>query len=172
MMPQLLWYLKQTKTQQRKRTSDQLAYEYWYKNTEGGRDLGGTGKGERQSGTWLGIGGKETGEKLWRTAEWMEICNLGGCEVGKTLESTRILEGEKLSGLKGRKLRWMHSSGVGDSESTSNRNTGHQVDGWGYHPTFKNSNPELFLSERTAGTKMEKRLREGDSVTGSNWEPS
>jgi hypothetical protein len=27
------------------------------------------------------------------------------------------------------------------------------------HPIVKNSDPELFLSERTAGTKMEKRLR-------------
>ena len=45
-------------------------------------------------------------------------------------------------------------------ESTSSRKTGHQVEGWGCHPTVKNSDPELFLSKRTAGTKMEKRLRE------------
>jgi hypothetical protein len=32
------------------------------------------------------------------------------------------------------------------------------------HPTGKNSDPELFLSKRTAGTKMEKRLRERSSV--------
>ena len=44
-------------------------------------------------------------------------------------------------------------------ESTSSRKTGHQVEGWGCHPTVKNSDPELFLSERTAGTKMEKSLR-------------
>ena len=29
---------------------------------------------------------------------------------------------------------------------------------WGCHPMVKNSDPELFLSERTAGTKMEKNL--------------
>jgi hypothetical protein len=34
------------------------------------------------------------------------------------------------------------------------------VEGWGCHPTVKNSDPELFLSKRTAGTKIEKRLRE------------
>ena len=45
-------------------------------------------------------------------------------------------------------------------ESISSRKTGHQVEGWGCHPTVKNSDPELFLSKRTAGTKMEKRLRE------------
>ena len=45
-------------------------------------------------------------------------------------------------------------------EPTSSRKTGHQVEGWGCHPTVKNSDPELFLSKRTAGTKMEKRLKE------------
>lgn len=30
---------------------------------------------------------------------------------------------------------------------------------WGDHPKVKNSDPELFPSERTAGTKMEKSLR-------------
>ena len=45
-------------------------------------------------------------------------------------------------------------------EFTSNRKTEHQVERWGCHPTVKNSDPELFLSERTAGTKMEKSLRE------------
>jgi hypothetical protein len=30
----------------------------------------------------------------------------------------------------------------------------------GCHPTVKISDPELLLSERTAGSKMEKRLRE------------
>jgi hypothetical protein len=50
--------------------------------------------------------------------------------------------------------------GRGNSESTSNRKTGHQVEEWGCHPKVKNSDSELFLSKRTAGTKMEKRLRE------------
>ena len=45
-------------------------------------------------------------------------------------------------------------------ESTSRRKTGHQVEGRGCHPTVKTSDPELILSKRTAGTKIEKRLRE------------
>jgi hypothetical protein len=45
-------------------------------------------------------------------------------------------------------------------ESTSSRKTGHQVEGWGCHPTVKNSDPQLFLFKRTAETKMEKSLRE------------
>jgi hypothetical protein len=45
-------------------------------------------------------------------------------------------------------------------EFTSSRKTGHQVEEWVCYPTVKNSDPELFLSKRTAGTKMEKILRE------------
>jgi hypothetical protein len=44
-------------------------------------------------------------------------------------------------------------------ESTSSRKTGNQVEGWGCHPTVKHSDSEMFLSERTAGPKMEKSLR-------------
>jgi hypothetical protein len=48
-------------------------------------------------------------------------------------------------------------------ESISIRKTGHQVEGWGCHPTVKNSDPELFLSKRTTRTKIEKRVRERSS---------
>jgi hypothetical protein len=48
-------------------------------------------------------------------------------------------------------------------KSTYRRKTGHQVEGWACHLTVKNSDPELFLCKRTAGTKMEKRLRERSS---------
>jgi len=41
-------------------------------------------------------------------------------------------------------------------------------EGWGYHPTVKNSDLELFLSERRAGTKTEKRLRERRSSDRPN----
>jgi hypothetical protein len=40
---------------------------------------------------------------------------------------------------------------------------GHQVEWWGCHPIAKNSDTELFLSKRTSGTKLEKRLRERQS---------
>jgi hypothetical protein len=55
-------------------------------------------------------------------------------------------------------------------ESTSSRKIGHQVEGWGCHSTIKNTNPELFLSKRTAGTKLEKRLRERSP--SPIWDPS
>jgi hypothetical protein len=44
-------------------------------------------------------------------------------------------------------------------ESTSNRKTGHQMEEWGCQLTVTNSDPELFLSKRTAGIKVEKRVR-------------
>jgi hypothetical protein len=44
-------------------------------------------------------------------------------------------------------------------ELTSCRSTEHQVERWSCHLTVKNSDPELFMSERTAGTKMEKSLK-------------
>jgi hypothetical protein len=37
------------------------------------------------------------------------------------------------------------------------------VEGWDYHPTVKNFDPEVFLSKRTGGTKIEKSLRERSS---------
>ena len=42
---------------------------------------------------------------------------------------------------------------------TSSRKTGQQQEVWGCNSTVKHSDPELFLSERTAGTKTEKSLK-------------
>jgi hypothetical protein len=68
---------------------------------------------------------------------------------------------------KGGTLDEMPNSGERNSvESISSRKTGHQVEGWDGHPTVKISDPELSLFKRTAGTKMEKRLRERRS---SDW---
>jgi hypothetical protein len=57
-------------------------------------------------------------------------------------------------------------------EFTSSRKTGHQVNGWCCHPTVKNSDPELFLSERTAGTKMDKSLGKRRSSDRPKFQPS
>jgi hypothetical protein len=37
------------------------------------------------------------------------------------------------------------------------------MEGWGHPPAFKNFDPELFLSKRTAVAKMEQRLNERPS---------
>ena len=42
-------------------------------------------------------------------------------------------------------------------------------EGWCYQLTVKISDPEVSLSKRAAGTKMEKRLREKQSSIWSNW---
>ena len=50
-------------------------------------------------------------------------------------------------------------------ESTSSRKTGHQVEGWGCHPTVKNSDPELFLSKKKYRDKNGEET-EGKEVQG------
>jgi hypothetical protein len=64
------------------------------------------------------------------------------------LECTRDLGAERLSGLKGRAFDEIPYRGERELvESTSSRKTGHQVEGWGCHPTVRKSEPELFLKE-------------------------
>jgi hypothetical protein len=48
--------------------------------------------------------------------------------------------------------------------STASRKTGHQVGGWGCHPTIKNSDQNCSCLKELRG--------KGDSVTGSNWDLS
>jgi hypothetical protein len=77
---------------------------------------------------------------------------------GKNVPETREVRDSQDS--KGRTLDEMPDSGERELiEPTSSRKTGHQVKGWGCHATVKNSDPELFLSKTTAGTKIEKSLR-------------
>jgi hypothetical protein len=91
---------------------------------------------------------------------------------GGALESTRDPGDERFSGLKGTLDEVPNSGKKKLVESTSSKKTGHQVERWGCHPTVKNSDPELFLSKRNAGTKMEKRLRERHSNDPPTWDPS
>jgi hypothetical protein len=59
---------------------------------------------------------------------------------------------------RGRILDEMSYSGERELvDSISSRKTEHQVEGWGCHSTVKNCDPELFLSERTAGTTTQRR---------------
>jgi hypothetical protein len=52
---------------------------------------------------------------------------------------------ERFSGLNGETLTKMPNSGERIlEESISSRNTGSQVEGWGYQPTVKISDSELF----------------------------
>jgi len=79
--------------------------------------------------------------------------------------SPRYIGDERLSGLKGRETldEMSNSRERKHVGSTSSRKAGYQVEGWGCHPTVKHTDPELFLSERTAGSNMEKILRKRSS---------
>jgi hypothetical protein len=55
-------------------------------------------------------------------------------------------------------------------ETTSSRNTGPPGNRWSHPSTFKISDPELFLSKRNEGTKVEQRLKEWPSSDQSNLE--
>ena len=79
---------------------------------------------------------------------------MGGGRWGDILECTRDLGVSQDS--KGVTLDEMPNSGEREIvDSTSSRKKGHQVEGWGCYPIVKHSDPELFLSKRIAGTKME-----------------
>jgi hypothetical protein len=61
-------------------------------------------------------------------------------------------------------LNKMPNSGeIEPEETTSSSQTGLSVERWRHQHTFKIFNPELFLSKRNAGTKMEQRLKEWPS---------
>ena len=54
-------------------------------------------------------------------------------------------------------------------EFTSSSKMKHQVEGWVCYPTYKNSDPELFLSKNPEETKKEKSLRERRSSDTQMW---
>jgi hypothetical protein len=56
--------------------------------------------------------------------------------------------------------KMLNSGEIETEETTSSRQTGSPVEGWDHQPTFKMFDPELFLSKRNVGTKMEQRLKE------------
>jgi hypothetical protein len=99
-------------------------------------------------------------------SEW-KYATLGGGRLGDTEKVLETWEVRDSQDSKGETLDKMPNSGERELvESTSSRKSGHKLLGWGYHPTVKNTDPELFMYKRTPGTKMEKRLKERMS---SNW---
>ena len=105
----------------------------------------------------LGAGGKQERSHEGRQNE-RKYATSGSERCGDPLVSTWEVRGSQDSN-RGT-LDEMSNSGERERiESTSTRKTGPQVEEWSCHPTVQNSDQKLFLSERTAGTKM-KRLRE------------
>jgi hypothetical protein len=52
------------------------------------------------------------------------------------------------------------------NQFTPHRKRGHQLEEWSCHPTVKTSDPEFFISEIIAGTKMEKTYHVSSFVIG------
>ena len=74
--------------------------------------------------------------------------------MGNPLECTRDLGDERILGLKQRDLDEMAYSGERELvESTSSRKTGHQVEGWGCHPTVKTLTQNCSCLKELQGCK-------------------
>jgi hypothetical protein len=95
--------------------------------------------------------GKQEWSLEGQQKEW-KYATLGCRRRGEPLEYTRVLGGEKLSEVKGRDLRW-NDYRWGEGLSIQEE--------WNCHFTVKNSDLELFLSERTVGTKKKKKKKKG-----------
>jgi hypothetical protein len=115
----------------------------------------GRGRGEHdQVLTW----GK--GLKPWKSQKEWKQATSGGRRWRDLPECTRDLGGKTLSGLIGRDLRWNALQwGEKTCRAHLQQKDKASSEEQGWHPTVKNSDPELFLSERTAVTKLEKSLR-------------
>ena len=127
----------------------------------------GRGRGKGGLDQVLGVG---TRSETRGPTERMEIYNLGRWE--NPLKCSRDLEVREPQNSKGKTLDEMPNGGEKELvESTSSRKTEYQVEGWGCYPTVKNSDPELFQSKRTVGTKMAKILMERRSSDWSKLRP-
>ena len=77
----------------------------------------------------------------------------GGGTLQKVQETSEVRDSRDS---KGGTLNEMSYSGDRELvESSSSRKTGHQLEGWGCHPTVKNSDSKSLLPERTAGINGE-----------------
>jgi hypothetical protein len=67
----------------------------------------------------------------------------------------------------------MANSGEMEPEETiSSRYTGSSLEAWGCPQILKMFDPELFLSQGNADTKMEQRQKERPARDCSTWDPS
>jgi hypothetical protein len=114
-------------------------------------------------GLWISVWDQVLGggEQYWSPKSQQKM------EINATSEGGKLGGGVRnplvcIRDLIGRDLRW----NTQQWGNRTHRKTGHQVEGCDCHLTVQNSDPELFLSKRIAGTKMEKRLRER---TFSGW---
>jgi hypothetical protein len=99
--------------------------------------------------------------------------NMQTCGGGTTLECTRDLAGERLSGLKRRDLDEMLNSGERELvESTSNRKTGHQVRDGVDISQSKTLIQNCSCLKELQGQNWRRDWGKEAPVTGPNWDPS
>jgi hypothetical protein len=103
----------------------------------------------------------------------MEICNFRGSwswrgpsrnyqRLGWDSQNSNVQTLDEMPNSKEREL----------TQSISKRKSVYQVEEWDWHPTVKNINPELFLSNCRQGQKWRGDWGKGVPVTGSTWNPS
>ena len=57
-------------------------------------------------------------------------------------------------------------------ETTSSRRIGHQLEGWGWHPTVKTLAQNCSCLKELQGQKCRRNWGKGGPVTGPNWDPA
>jgi hypothetical protein len=129
----------------------------------GGWERGGGG----EKGKWSSIAGgrgRSKGLKPRRKNGNRYAREVGGGGTLQNVPETWVVRDSQDSkeGILGEML---NSGKRGLVESTSGKKAWHQLEGCSCDPTVKNSDPELFLSKRTEGTKMEKGLRKRKSTS-------
>ena len=112
-------------------------------------------------GTWLDIGwGKRTEDlnasRKNGNSQCQEVGGMGHSRMFRRLGRWETL---RTQDLRCNALQW----GVGTRRALLQHKDRASSERWVCPPTVKNSDPEIFLSDRTVGTKMEKSLRKRKS---------
>jgi hypothetical protein len=109
--------------------------------------------------------------KCWVPAEIMKTDKLGGRRWGKPSRITRDLVVERLSGLKGRTLRWnVLQWGEGTRRVYLQQIDRASSEGSGCHPTIKTLTHNCSCLKELQGWKWRGAWGKGGPVTSSKWE--
>jgi hypothetical protein len=112
-------------------------------------------------------------EKDWGLKGQQKECKeatSGNRRLGEHPECTRDLGGKRLPGLI---FDEMHNSRERERiESTSSRKTGHQSEGWVYHPTVTPLTHNCFCLKELQGRKWREAPEKEGLATGTKWDPA
>ena len=116
------------------------------------------------------------GEHNWsaeeKQKEWKQA-TFWGRRWENPLECTRDLGGERLSGLKGRDLRWNALQwGEGTYRAHLQQKDRASSEGWGCHPTVKTLTHNCSCLKELQGWKWRGAWGKEGPVTGPKWDPA